>query len=100
MGGIDQLVTQICADKEKDFLNAYSGQMGMIMRELNAFKMKINNEKLELKKNTKIRSLQSEVEYFQNEALHYRELDAEQNKHIKAVHHLNEGLRDDTYVLR
>ena len=39
------------AAQEKDFLNAYSGHMGMVMRELRNFKQKINSEKFEMKKN-------------------------------------------------
>ena len=100
MANIDSLVSRVCADSEKDFLNAYSGHMGMVMRELHAFKQKINAEKFELKKNKQIGNLQAEVDYFQEEALHYRDLDKEQQKHIEAVHNLNEGLRDDAYVLR
>ena len=74
--------------------------MGMVMRELHQFKQKINFEKLEIKKNKQIGNLQAEVDYFQEEALHYRDLDKEQQKHIETVHNFNEGLRDDAYVLR
>jgi hypothetical protein len=42
VANIDGLVSKVCADSEKDFLNAYSGHMGMVMRELHAFKRKIN----------------------------------------------------------
>ena len=31
---IDNLVQRVCAESEQDFLNAYRGHMGMIMREL------------------------------------------------------------------
>ena len=74
--------------------------MGMIQRELKNFRDKINAQKFELKKNKQIKNLQAEVDYFQEEALHYRELDKEQQAHITEVHNENEGLRDDTYVLR
>lgn len=50
----------------------------MVMRELHQFKQKINFEKLEMKKNKQIGNLQAEVDYFQEEALHYRDLDKEQ----------------------
>lgn len=41
-----------------------------------------------------------EVDYFQEEALHYRNHDKQQHTHIYEVHHENEALRDDAYVLR
>lgn len=88
------------SDQEQDFLNTYSGHMQFVMRELRNFKKKINGQKFEMKKNKKIKNLQVEVDYFQEEALHYRQLDKEQQKHITEVHCENEGLRDDSYVLR
>ena len=48
---IDKFVQSVCADNEKDFLNAYSGHMDMVMRELRNFKKRINAQKFELKKN-------------------------------------------------
>ena len=48
---LDQFVNGMKAAQEKDFLNAYSGHMGMVMRELRNFKQKINSEKFEMKKN-------------------------------------------------
>ena len=57
VANIDSLVSKVCADSEKDFLNAYSGHMGMVMRELHSFKRKINQEKFELKKNKQIGNL-------------------------------------------
>ena len=45
-------------------MNAYSGHMGMVMRELRNFKNKINSERFEMKKNTQIKNLQAEVDYF------------------------------------
>ena len=100
VGNIDALVHKACGDQEQDFLNAYSGHMGMVMRELKQFKNKINAQKFEVKKNKQIKNLQVELDFFQEEALHYRELDKEQQIHIQTVHSQNEGLRDDTYVLR
>ena len=77
MANIDNLVQKACAENEKDFLNAYSGHMGMVMRELRNFKNKINAQKFEIKKNKQIMNLQAEVDYFQEEALNFRELDKE-----------------------
>ena len=53
-----------------------------------------------MKKDSKLRSLVAEVEYFQNEALHFRELDKQASKHIKEVRVENLNLQDDTYILR
>ena len=100
VANIDKLVQKVVNESEKDFLNAYSGHMGMIMRELRDFRKKINSQKFELKKNKQIKNLQAEVDYFTQEALHYRSLDQEQQLHITEVHQQNEGLRDDAYVLR
>ena len=75
MTSIDSIVQKVSADQEQDFLNAYSGHMGMVMRELRSFKLKINSQKFDMKKNKQIRNLQVEVDYFQEEALHYRDLD-------------------------
>ena len=97
---IDNLVQKVCADSEQDFLNAYTGHMGMIMRELKSFRNKINSQKFEMKKNKQIKNLQAEVDYFQEEALHYRKVDELNSDHITEVHTEMVGLRDDTYVLR
>lgn len=72
MTNIDNLVQKACSENEKDFLSAYSGHMGMVMRELKIFKNKINAQKFEIKKNKQIMNLQAEVDYFQDEALQYR----------------------------
>lgn len=53
-----------------------------------------------MKKDSKLRSLVAEVDYFQREALHYRELDQQATHHIKTVHRENLDLKDDAYVLR
>ena len=74
--------------------------MAAIHKQLATFKQKINNQKYEMKKDTKLRSLHAEVQYFQNEALHFRELDKQATQHIKDVHIENMNLQDDTYILR
>ena len=74
--------------------------MRYVMQELRNYKNKINGQKFEMKKNKIIKNLQGEVDYFQEEALHFRKLDKEQQAHITEVHQDNEGLRDDAYVLR
>jgi hypothetical protein len=51
MTSIDSIVQKVSADQEQDFLNAYSGHMGMVTRELRAFKLKINSQKFDMKKN-------------------------------------------------
>ena len=81
-------------------MNAYSGHMGMIMRELKSFRNKINSQKFEMKKNKQIKNLQAEVDYFEKEALHYRDCDKLNTDHIHDVHTEMVGLRDDTYVLQ
>ena len=100
VANIDNLVQSVLANSEQDFLNAYSGHMDMIMRELRSFKVKINSQKFELKKNRQIKNLEAEREYFKEEALHFHKENHEQQKHITEVHNENEGLRDDAYVLR
>jgi hypothetical protein len=47
--------------------------MGKISKELLDIKKKVSNQKFEMKKNQKLQTLQSEVNYFQEEALHFRE---------------------------
>lgn len=64
VSNIDNLVTRICAEQEKDFLNAYSGHMNMVTRELHNFKRHINSAQFELQKNVTIKNLQAEVDYF------------------------------------
>ena len=51
VANIDKLVQKVVSESEKDFLNAYSGHMAMIMNELRNFRKKINAQKFELKKN-------------------------------------------------
>ena len=97
---MDDMVQGILASSEQDFLIAYKGQMSTIHKQLAAFKKKINTQKFEMKKDSKLRSLCAEVDYFQKEALHYRELDKQATQHIKDVHVENLNLQDDTYILR
>ena len=75
IGAINEFIQKISAHQEKNFLNAYSGHMSMVMRELRNFKNKINSERFELKKNAQIKNLQAEKEYFQEQALRLRELE-------------------------
>ena len=61
---MDDMVQQVLANSEQDFLIAYKGQMAQVHKQLAAYKKKINNQKFEMKKDSKLKSLHAELEYF------------------------------------
>ena len=97
---MDDMIQNILASSEKDFILAYQGHMKEVHRKLAVLKKEISNQKFEMKRDKKLKSLKDEVVYFRNETLHFKELDKMSTNHIKEMHRENAGLQDDTYVLR
>ena len=61
---MDQMIQKVLQSSEQDFLAAYSGHMMHVSKQLRDFKKKINSQKFENKKNTQVKNLQDEVEFF------------------------------------
>ena len=74
--------------------------MNSVMKELLAIKKKVANEKYEFKKNKVIKDLQTEVDYFQEEALHFRQVSKQKAELLKLATMSKDALQDDAFVLK
>merc|ERR1719386_612420 len=96
---LDQRMEKLLAEHEKDFFLAYKTHMYGVQRDIKALRMKADHEDAKTKEDTKIRALESELDWFMTEALRLDELCKGYKKEVDKWKDRAEALDEDRRFL-
>eukprot|EP01029_Cantina_marsupialis_P000053 TRINITY_DN1004_c0_g1_i1.p1 TRINITY_DN1004_c0_g1~~TRINITY_DN1004_c0_g1_i1.p1 ORF type:complete len:282 (-),score=75.98 TRINITY_DN1004_c0_g1_i1:445-1290(-) len=95
VGSLNSKVASVLQKQEQDFLAAYRAHMYNVQKELQTLRAKVDEAELEMKKNDKIRKLESERDWYRKEALRLDGFTTTIQKELQFMKEKLESIEDD-----
>jgi hypothetical protein len=95
VSSLSQMVTEVLAKQERDFLAAYRAHMYNVQKELEDLRNKVKEAETSLQKNDKVHKLEEERTWYRKEALRLDGFTTSMKKELKYMKEKLESIEDD-----